>query len=119
LTRLSSCSCARRLIVPGGRSAAFVTPAIVDVTGVDAPDEDFRSCAASDPRARFSGSNRRDHATGRRVVGDVISKCAPLSDEFLARSRAGVVNRNRATTGSAENILFGDLGSSDKHRASA
>jgi succinylglutamic semialdehyde dehydrogenase len=42
-----------------------------------------------------------------------------LWQRFLARSRAGVVNWNRATTGAAANMPFGGLGESGNHRPSA
>ena len=38
---------------------------------------------------------------------------------YLDRSRAGVVNRNRPTTGAAGNMPFGGLGASGDHRPSA
>jgi len=38
---------------------------------------------------------------------------------FLVEARAGIVNRNRPTTGAAANMPFGGLGLSGNHRPSA
>ncbi|MBW7929687.1 MAG: aldehyde dehydrogenase family protein, partial [Fimbriimonadaceae bacterium] len=48
-----------------------------------------------------------------------ISEDPALWSRFVEESRAGVVNRNRPTTGAAANMPFGGLGASGNHRPSA
>ena len=49
----------------------------------------------------------------------MLSDDAQLWQSFLTKSRAGVVNWNRPTTGAAANMPFGGLGQSGNHRPSA
>jgi succinylglutamic semialdehyde dehydrogenase len=49
----------------------------------------------------------------------LISADDALWERFLAECRAGVVNRNRPTTGAAGSMPFGGLGESGNHRPSA
>ena len=103
-----------------GRSAAFVTPGIADVTGIAVPDEeifapilqvsrvfDFDAAIATANQTRFGLS-------AGLITGDDI-----LWQRFLLESRAGVVNRNRPTTGAAGSMPFGGIGESGNHRPSA
>jgi succinylglutamic semialdehyde dehydrogenase len=48
-----------------------------------------------------------------------VSADGALWDRFLLESRAGVVNRNRPTTGASGAMPFGGLGASGNHRPSA
>jgi succinylglutamic semialdehyde dehydrogenase len=49
----------------------------------------------------------------------LIAEDETLWRRFVQRSRAGVVNWNRPTTGAASNMPFGGLGDSGNHRPSA
>ena len=103
-----------------GRSAAFVTPAILDVTGVAAPDQEIfapvlQVTRAADFDAAITAANR----TAFGLSAGLVSDDDALWARFLQRSRAGIVNRNRPTTGAASNMPFGGLGASGNHRPSA
>jgi len=102
------------------RSEAFVTPGLYDVTGIDAPDAEIfapilQLIRVPDFDAAIDAANN----TGFGLTAGLLSDDPALWDRFLARSRAGVVNWNRPTTGAAANMPFGGLGASGNHRPSA
>ena len=103
-----------------GRSAAFVTPALLDLTGVDAPDAEIFAPVLSVIRvADFDAAIATANATAFGLSAGLISQDEALWQRVVEESRAGVVNRNRPTTGAAGNMPFGGLGASGNHRPSA
>jgi succinylglutamic semialdehyde dehydrogenase len=103
-----------------GRSAAFVTPAIFDVTGIDVPDAEIFAPVVQVIRVPdFDAAMRAANNTVFGLSAGLISEDAGLWARFVEESRAGVVNRNRPTTGAAANMPFGGLGASGNHRPSA
>lgn len=103
-----------------GRSAAFVTPALLDVTGVDTPDAEIFAPVLSIVRvANFDAAMAAANATSFGLSAGLISQDDQLWQRMVEESRAGVLNRNRPTTGAAGNMPFGGLGASGNHRPSA
>lgn len=103
-----------------GLSDAFVKPAIIDVTGVDVPDEEIFAPFLSVIRvASFDEALEAANATRYGLSAGLISDDAALWDRFITTIRAGVVNFNRPTTGAAGDMPFGGLGASGNHRPSA
>jgi succinylglutamic semialdehyde dehydrogenase len=103
-----------------GRSAAFVTPALLDITGVDAPDaEIFAPVLSVIGVPDFDAAIRAANATAFGLSAGLVSKDAALWQRVVEESRAGVVNWNRPTTGAAGSMPFGGLGASGNHRPSA
>lgn len=103
-----------------GLSEAFVTPGLVDVTGVDTPDEElFAPWLQVRRAANFDDALKAANATRYGLSAGLISNESKRWDEFLNRIRAGVVNWNRPTTGAAGSMPFGGLGASGNHRPSA
>lgn len=103
-----------------GLSDAFVEPAIIDVTGVDVPDEEIFAPFLSVIRvASFDEALEAANATRYGLSAGLISDDAALWDRFITTIRAGVVNFNRPTTGAAGDMPFGGLGASGNHRPSA
>lgn len=103
-----------------GRSAAFVKPAILDVTGVDVPDEEMFAPFLSVIRVpTFEAAIQAANATRYGLSAGLVSDDPRLWDRFVRRIRAGVVNFNRPTTGAAGDMPFGGLGASGNHRPSA
>ncbi len=101
-------------------SDAFVAPAVLDVTGVDAPDEEIFAPVLQVVRAPdFEAAIDRANATRYGLSAGLISDERARWDRFLNRSRAGVVNWNRPTTGAAATLPFGGLGLSGDGRPSA
>ncbi|WP_031309401.1 succinylglutamate-semialdehyde dehydrogenase [Sphingobium sp. C100] len=102
------------------RSAAFVTPALLDVTGVDAPDAEIFAPVLTIMRVpHFDAAIATANATSFGLSAGLISQDEALWRRVVEESRAGVVNRNRPTTGAAGNMPFGGLGASGNHRPSA
>ena len=101
-------------------SVAFVTPGIVDVTGIDTPDEEIFAPVLQMRRvATFDEALVAANATRYGLSAGLISDDPKLWEQFLRRIRAGVVNFNRPTTGAAGTAPFGGLGLSGNHRPSA
>ena len=113
-----------RAILPFGRQDglgdAFVTPALLDVTGIAVPDEEIFAPVLQVARADdFDHAIALANATRYGLAAGLVSDDDTRWRRFLDRSRAGVVNRNRPTTGAAGNMPFGGLGASGDHRPSA
>jgi len=103
-----------------GRSAAFVRPAILDVTGLDVPDEEVFAPVLQVRRvADFDAALAFANATRFGLSAGLISDDDALWARFRVEARAGVVNRNRATTGASSDMPFGGIGDSGNHRPSA
>ncbi len=105
---------------PADRTAAFVTPAVLDVTGVAVPDEEIFAPVLQVTRvADFDAAVACANATRFGLAAGLVTDDASLWRRFLDGSRAGVVNWNRPTTGAAGTAPFGGLGASGNHRPSA
>jgi succinylglutamic semialdehyde dehydrogenase len=106
--------------VEAQRGAPFVRPAIYDVTGIDAPDEEIFAPVLQVTRvATFDAALVRANATRFGLSAGLVSGEDALWQRFVHEVRAGVVNRNRPTTGAAGSMPFGGLGESGNHRPSA
>jgi succinylglutamic semialdehyde dehydrogenase len=104
----------------GNLPGAFVQPAIIDVTGVDVPDEEMFAPFLSVTRvASFDAAIAEANATRYGLSAGLVSDDPANWDRFIRRIRAGVVNFNRPTTGAAGDMPFGGLGASGNHRPSA
>lgn len=102
------------------RSPAFVTPAMLDVTGVAVPDEEIFAPVLQIRRVPdFDAALAAANDTRFGLSAGLISGDDALWDRFLREGRAGVVNRNRPTTGASGAMPFGGLGDSGNHRPSA
>ncbi|WP_298127930.1 succinylglutamate-semialdehyde dehydrogenase [Brevundimonas sp.] len=103
-----------------GLSDAFVQPALIDVTGVDVPDEEIFAPFLSVTRApSFEAAIEAANATRYGLSAGLVSDDPANWERFVRRIRAGVVNFNRPTTGAAGDMPFGGLGASGNHRPSA
>ena len=105
---------------PAGLSDAFVTPAMLDVTGVAAPDGEIFAPVLQVRRVpSFEAAVEAANATRFGLSAGLVSDDPKLWRRFLNLSRAGVVNWNRPTTGAAAAMPFGGLGESGNGRPSA
>jgi succinylglutamic semialdehyde dehydrogenase len=105
---------------PEGIPSAFVRPAILDVTGVDVPDEEIFAPVAQVTRVgSFDEAMASANNTRFGLSAGLVSTDDALWERFVREIRAGVVNRNRPTTGAAGSMPFGGLGDSGNHRPSA
>ena len=99
----------------------FLSPAIVDVTGVaDRPDAELFGPVLQVVRVPdFAAALAEANATRFGLSAGLLGGDAALYDRFWVASRAGVVNWNRPTNGAASNAPFGGIGLSGNHRPSA
>src|SRR3546814_7691094 len=100
------------------RGEAFVTPALLDASGCALPDEEHFGpllkiirVASLDAAIRVANDTRYGLSAG--FIGDDESEYR----QFWRRSRAGIVNWNRPTTGASGAFPFGGIGASGNHRA--
>lgn len=102
------------------RGAAFIAPALLDATDCTLPDEEHFGpllkiirVASLDDAIRVANDTRYGLSAG--FIGDDESEYR----QYWRRSRAGIVNWNRPTTGASGAFPFGGIGASGNHRASA
>ncbi len=100
---------------------AFVSPGIVDVTGItDIADEEvFGPLLQLRRYADFDGAIAAANATRYGLSAGLLSDDESDYRKFWRRSRAGIVNWNRPTTGASGSFPFGGIKGSGNHRASA
>lgn len=107
-------------IVPVKRDGAFVHPALIDVTGLNPPDEELFGPVLQVYRARdFDHALDIANATRFGLSGGLISDDAALWDRVQTEMRVGVLNWNRPTTGASGAMPFGGPGLSGSLRPSA
>jgi succinylglutamic semialdehyde dehydrogenase len=98
----------------------FLTPGVVDVTGLNVADEELFGPFLQLVRVPdFDTAVAAANATRFGLSAALLGGDRALYDRFWAGSRAGVVNWNRPTNGAASNAPFGGVGLSGNHRPSA
>ena len=98
----------------------FLTPGLIDVTGVGDRDVELFGPVLQVIRVPdFAAAMTEANATKFGLSAGLIGGDAALYDRFWRESRAGVVNWNRPTNGAASNAPFGGVGLSGNHRPSA
>ncbi|HVF83966.1 MAG TPA: succinylglutamate-semialdehyde dehydrogenase [Sphingomicrobium sp.] len=99
----------------------FLTPALIDVTGVDnRPDEELFGPVLQVVRvADFDAAIDEANATRFGLAASLVGGSPQLYDRFWANVRAGVINWNKPTNGAPSNAPFGGVGLSGNHRPSA
>ena len=103
-----------------GLGEAFVSPGLIDVTGLDVPDEEVFGPMLQVVRAgSFEAAMKAANGTAYGLSAGLVSDDADLWDRFWVESRAGIVNWNRPTCGAASNMPFGGPGQSGNLRPSA
>ncbi len=102
------------------RSPAFVRPGIVDVTGVQVPDEEIFGPVMQIIRVpSLEAGIAEANNTRFGLSAGLISDDPKNWDIFKRKIRAGVVNFNRPTTGAAGFLPFGGPGASGNHNPGA
>ncbi len=99
----------------------FVTPAILDVTGVkDLPDQEhFGPLAQVIRYADFDQAIAIANDTAYGLSAGLLAYDEALWQRFTREIRAGIVNWNRPTNGASSGAPFGGTGRSGNHRPSA
>ncbi len=108
------------ILHPPSSLPAFVAPGILDVTHIEAPDEEIFAPLLQVVRVgSFDEAVACANQTRFGLCAALISDDAHLYDQFFARVRAGVINFNRPTTGASSALPFGGVGISGNNRPSA
>ncbi len=101
---------------------AFVSPGIIDITRCVAqvPDEEdfgplLKVIRSTSLDAAIAEANRTRFGLSAGMLTDDEGEW----QQFFRRIRAGIVNRNRQTTGASGSFPFGGPGASGNHRPSA
>lgn len=99
---------------------AFVSPGLIDTTGLALPDEEhfgplLQMIRVPDFDAAIAAAN----ATRFGLSASLVGGDADLYARFWTGVRAGIVNWNRPTSGAASNAPFGGVGASGNHRPAA
>ena len=103
-------------------NTGFVTPGIIDVTGILAnlPDEEhFGPLVKVIRYSDFDEAIKEANNTSFGLSAGLLSDSEDDYNHFFARIRAGIVNWNRPITGASSAAPFGGIGDSGNHRASA
>lgn len=109
-----------REVARDDRGPAFLRPGILDVTGVDVPDEEVFGPLIQVVRVKsFDDAIAAANDTAYGLSAGLVSDSEDLWERFWVESRAGIVNWNRPTVGAASNMPFGGPGQSGNLRPSA
>lgn len=101
---------------------AFVSPGLVDITAIVnevIDEEDFGPLLKVIRYATLDEAIARANATRYGLSAGLLSDDDAEWQRFFKKSRAGIVNRNKPTTGASGSYPFGGIGDSGNHRASA
>jgi succinylglutamic semialdehyde dehydrogenase len=102
------------------KGEAFVSPGLIDVTGVATPDEEVFGPLLQVRRvASFEDALAAANDTAYGLAAGLVSDSEERWADFLSEIRAGIVNWNRPTTGAASTMPFGGPGQSGNLRPSA
>jgi len=113
-------SVAIRAMTPSVPDRPYLTPGLVDVTGLEVPDsEAFGPLLQLIRVPDFDTAIATANATRFGLAAGLLSDDEALYRRFWSQARAGIVNWNRPTTGAAATAPFGGPGLSGNHRPSA
>lgn len=104
------------------RESGFVSPGIIDVTGIadSMPDEEhFGPLLKVIRYTEFDRAIDQANNTSFGLSAGLLSDSEAMYEHFFKRIRAGIVNWNRPITGASSAAPFGGIGESGNHRASA
>ena len=109
----------RRLDRPS-EGLPFLTPALIDVTGIDTPDEELFGPVLQIVRVPdFDAALTEANNTRFGLAASLVGGSPEQYDRFWSIVRAGVINWNKPTNGAPSNAPFGGVGLSGNHRPSA
>lgn len=98
----------------------LVSPGIVDVTGLDRPDEEHFGPLLTVCRYRsFDDALALANDTRFGLSAGILTDDRKLYERLADEVRAGIVNWNRPLTGASSAAPFGGIGASGNHRPSA
>ena len=109
-----------RELQPTAPDRPYLTPGLIDVTGIEVPDrENFGPLLQVIRAPGWDAAMTAANATRFGLAAGLLSDDEALYKRFWSEARAGIVNWNRPTTGAAATAPFGGPGLSGNHRPSA
>jgi len=103
----------RPLETIANRNPAFVTPGLIDVTGIEVPDDEIFAPILQIIRVGdFDAAVEVANATRFGLAAGLLTEDAQLWNRYLSQARAGIINWNRPTTGATGSLPFGGVGAS-------
>jgi len=102
------------------RCDALLTPGLIDVSDIaDREDtEHFGPMLQVIRVADFDAALQEANNTAYGLSASLLSDDRALYEQFLAHTRAGIINWNRPTSGASGKLPFGGVGKSGNHRPS-
>lgn len=101
-------------------SKAFLSPGIIDCTGIDAEDEEFFGPLLQVKLVKdFDAAIAEANNTKYGLSAALLSDSKELYDQFYYGVKAGLINWNNQLTGASSSAPFGGIGFSGNHRPSA
>jgi succinylglutamic semialdehyde dehydrogenase len=118
------------LMIKGGRvlrrldrpfeERPYLTPALIDLTGVERTDEEIFGPALQLVRVPdFDAAIAEANATRFGLAASLVGGSPGQYERFWGEVRAGVINWNKPTNGAPSSAPFGGVGLSGNHRPSA
>ncbi len=99
---------------------AFISPGLIDVTGVEVEDEEIFGPVLQVYRVpTLEAAIDRANATRFGLSAGILTDDFAAQETFFNHIRAGIVNWNQPLTGASSAAPFGGIGASGNHRASA
>jgi succinylglutamic semialdehyde dehydrogenase len=99
---------------------AILSPGLIDVTGIELPDEEIFGPFLKVIRVRdLESAIQEANNTKYGLTSGILTDEKKHFEAFCAQIHAGLVNWNRPTTGSTGIAPFGGVGHSGNHRPSA
>lgn len=101
-------------------NSGFLSPGIIDMTNIKNPSDEeiFAPLAQIYRYQHFEDALVLANQTRYGLVAGLLSDSSEHYQTFYQTIRAGLINWNRPTTGSASNLPFGGVGRSGNHRPS-
>jgi succinylglutamic semialdehyde dehydrogenase len=101
-------------------SPSFVTPALIDVTDLETPDEEVFGPMLLVKRVESVDALIREaNNTRYGLSASILTDNQALAMQFMSQVNAGIINWNASTVGAASSQPFGGVGCSGNHRPSA
>lgn len=106
-----------QILRPG---TGFITPGLIDVTGIQCPDEEYfgpflQLIRVSSLKEAIQVANQTAYGLTAGIFSDQLS----IYQKFYTLVRAGVINWNTPLTGASSSAPFGGIGQSGNFRPSA
>jgi len=103
-----------------GQSSVYLSPGILDVTGISVEDKEcFGPLLQLYLAKDFSHAMEMANSTQFGLAAGLISDSPTEHEAFKQQMKAGIISINSPTAGASSELPFGGIGASGNHRPSA